>query len=123
MEDTLQLQRHPTLCWTSKLCEQLPAQHNSIYSTVTIYDAEQGTVLLKIIASTMLQHDQHVCYKMPVICPVDYKSDELIWLICDTSKTGIGAMYGQGPSWTQCRPAGLMSKKFTYPQQHYAVMN
>ena len=30
-------------------------------------------------------------------------------------------MYGQGPSWTKCRPARFMSKKFTYAQQHYAV--
>jgi len=64
---------------------------------------------------------KHVCYKTPVIRPVDYKSDEPIWLICDASKTGIGAMYGQEPSWTQCRPAGFMSKKFTYTQQHYAI--
>ena len=64
---------------------------------------------------------KHVCYKTPVIHPVDYKSDEPIWLICDASKTGIGAMYKQGASWTQCRLAGFMSKKFTYAQQHYAV--
>ena len=64
---------------------------------------------------------KHICYKMPVIRPLDYKSDEPVWLICDASKTGVGAMYGQGPSWTKCRPAGFMSKKFTYAQQHYAV--
>ena len=30
-------------------------------------------------------------------------------------------MYGQGPSWQKCRPAGFMSKKFTTAQQNYAV--
>ena len=30
-------------------------------------------------------------------------------------------MYGQGPSWQTCRPAGFMSKKFTPAQQNYAV--
>jgi hypothetical protein len=30
-------------------------------------------------------------------------------------------MYGQGPTWQECRPAGFMSKNFTTAQQHYAV--
>jgi len=30
-------------------------------------------------------------------------------------------MYGQGPTWNTCRPAGFMSKKFTSAQQNYAV--
>jgi len=64
---------------------------------------------------------KHICYKTPVIRPLDYKSDEHVWLICDASKTSVGAMYGQGSSWTKCRPAGFMSKKFTYAQQHYVV--
>jgi len=46
---------------------------------------------------------------------------EPIWLICDTSKSGVGAMYSQGPTWQNCRPAGFMSKKFTTAQQNYAV--
>jgi hypothetical protein len=64
---------------------------------------------------------KRICYKMPVIRPLNYNSDEDVWVICDASKTGVGAMYGQGPTWDQCRPAGFMSKKFTNAQQHYAV--
>ena len=64
---------------------------------------------------------KHACYKTPIIRPIDPKSDEPIWLICDTSKTGVGAMYGQGPSWQKCWPTGFMSKKFMTAQQHYAV--
>ncbi len=64
---------------------------------------------------------KRICYKTPIIKPIDYKSDTPIRLICDASKTGVGAMYGQGEDWTSCRPAGFMSKKFTYAQQHYAV--
>ena len=30
-------------------------------------------------------------------------------------------MYGQGPTWKDCHPAGFMSKKFTTAQQNYAV--
>ena len=44
-----------------------------------------------------------------------------MWLICDASKFGVGAMYGQGPTWQQCKPAGFMSKKFTTAQHNYAV--
>jgi hypothetical protein len=64
---------------------------------------------------------KRICRKTPIIRPIDPKSDEPIWLICDASKTGVGAMYGQGPTWQNCRPAGFMSKKFTLAQQNYAV--
>jgi RNase H-like domain found in reverse transcriptase len=30
-----------------------------------------------------------------------------------------GAIYGQGPEWQTCRPAGFLSKKFSVAQQHY----
>jgi hypothetical protein len=64
---------------------------------------------------------KRICQKTPIIRPMDPKLDEPIWLICDASKTGVGAMYGQGPMWQTCRPAGFMSKKFTSAQQNYAV--
>jgi hypothetical protein len=64
---------------------------------------------------------KHICEKTPIIKPVDPKSDKPIWLICDTSKSGVSAMYGQGPTWQKCHPTGFMSKKFTTIQQNYAV--
>jgi hypothetical protein len=51
-----------------------------------------------------------ICCKTPVIKPLDCKSDKPIWVISDTSKTGVGAMYGQGDNWMTCRPAGFMLK-------------
>ena len=30
-------------------------------------------------------------------------------------------MYGQGPDWKSCRPAGFMSRKFTNAQHAYRV--
>ena len=62
-----------------------------------------------------------ICCKTPILKPVDYETEEPIWVICDASKTGVGAMYGQGKDWMTCRPAGFMSKKFSSAQQHYAV--
>ena len=45
---------------------------------------------------------KHICCKTPIIRPIDSKADKHIWLICDASKSGVGAMYGQGPSWQKC---------------------
>jgi hypothetical protein len=56
-----------------------------------------------------------------ILKPVAFGSDEPIWVICDASVSGVGALYGQGPSWQQCKPAGFMSKKFTSAQQNYRV--
>lgn len=64
---------------------------------------------------------KHICCKTAILKPIDPKTDEPIWVICDASKTGVGAMYGQGPTWQSCRPAGFLSKKFTSAQQNYRV--
>ena len=57
----------------------------------------------------------------PILKPVDPKSPEPIWVICDASTSGVGAVYGQGPKWETCRPAGFMSKKFQEAQYNYRV--
>jgi len=64
---------------------------------------------------------KQICDKAPVIKPIEPSTKEPIWLICDASKSGMGTMYGQGPKWQNCHPAGFMSKKFTTAQQNYAV--
>ena len=45
---------------------------------------------------------KHICRNTPVLVPVDHTLDEPIWVICDVSVSGVGAMYGQGPSWQEC---------------------
>jgi hypothetical protein len=62
---------------------------------------------------------KHVCCTTAVLRPIDHKLDEPIWVICDASTYGVGAMYGQGPTWQTCRPAGFMSRKFTDTQRNY----
>lgn len=59
--------------------------------------------------------------KVPILRPIDARVDEPIWVICDASLYGVGAVYGQGPEWHTCRPAGFMSKKFTIAQHAYRV--
>jgi hypothetical protein len=62
-----------------------------------------------------------ICCRTPILRPIEPKKDEPIWVICDASVFGVGAMYGQGETWQTCRPAGFMSKKFTDAQRHYRV--
>jgi hypothetical protein len=51
--------------------------------------------------------------------PINPDSSELIWVICDASVFGIGAMYGQGPEWQTCCPVGFLSKRFSDAQRNY----
>jgi hypothetical protein len=57
-----------------------------------------------------------MCCQTSILRPIKHRKDEPIWIICDTSAYGIGAMYGQGPTWQTCRPVGFMSKNFTDAQ-------
>jgi hypothetical protein len=59
--------------------------------------------------------------KAPACRPIDSKSSEKIWVISDASATGVGAWYGQGPTWDTCRPAGFISRKFTPVQMNYCT--
>lgn len=57
--------------------------------------------------------------KSPILRPIDPNKEEPIWVITDASVSGVGAVYGQGPEWQTCRPAGFMSKRFTSAQHSY----
>jgi RNase H-like domain found in reverse transcriptase len=56
-----------------------------------------------------------------MLCPIDPTKDEPIWVICDASVYGIGAMYRQGETWQTCCTMGFMSQKFTDAKQNYQV--
>ena len=56
---------------------------------------------------------------MPTLKPVDFSSNEPVWVTTDGSKTGVGAVYTQGKEWEHCCPAGFLSKKFTNVQHNY----
>ncbi len=62
-----------------------------------------------------------ICSKTPILRPIDTQNTDPIWIICNTSNSGVGAMFGQGPTWQECRPAGFMSKKFMLVQHNYWV--
>jgi hypothetical protein len=57
-----------------------------------------------------------------LVCkPIDGRVDMPIWVITDASATGAGALYGQGPTWDTCVPAGYLSRKFTPAQMNYCT--
>ena len=59
--------------------------------------------------------------RTPILKPVDFNSNEPVWIITDGSKTGVRAIYGQGKDWEHCHPAGFLSKKFTNMQHNYCM--
>ena len=56
-----------------------------------------------------------------ILKPVDFSSNEPVWVIMDGSKTGVSMVYGQGKNWEQCHPAGFLSKKFSNAQHNYCM--
>ena len=54
-----------------------------------------------------------------ILKPIDTDNPDPIWVICDGSKSGVSAVYGQGPEWQTCHPTGFLSKKFSAAQQNY----
>ena len=57
--------------------------------------------------------------RAPILKPVNWASDETVWVVTDACPAGVGGYIGQGADWKTCRPAAFMSKKFTTQQRHY----
>jgi hypothetical protein len=62
------------------------------------------------IHQVCMDNIKRLACKTSILRPIDPRSSEPIWLICDASASGIGCVYRQGPTWETCRPAGFMSK-------------
>ena len=62
-----------------------------------------------------------IATRSPILKPVDFNKNELVWVIMDSSQMGISAMYGQGKDWDKCQPAGFLSKKFMSAQHNYRM--
>ena len=71
------------------------------------------------IHNCCFQITKDLACKYLILKPIDQRGTEPIWLVCNTSLYGIGALYGQGPNWKTCCPAGFMSKKLSDAQQNY----
>ena len=59
--------------------------------------------------------------KALILKPIDGRTKMPIWVLSDTLASGVGAWYGQGPTWDTCHPAGFLSQKFTSAQMNYCT--
>jgi hypothetical protein len=75
----------------------------------------------RLMHQVCMDNIKRLACKTPILRPIDPSLDEPIWVICDASASGVGAVYGQGPTWQTCCLAGFMSKKFTAAQHNYHV--
>ena len=57
----------------------------------------------------------------PVLKPIDTNNPDPIWVICNSSKSGVGTVYRQGLEWQTCHPTGFLSKTFSSAQQNYCT--
>ena len=75
----------------------------------------------KDIHDESFQQIKNVISAEAILKPLDYASQEPVYLVSDESLTGIGAWIGQGPEPLSIRPAAFHSRKFTQSQQNYSV--
>ena len=54
-----------------------------------------------------------------ILKPVEFSTNGNVWVISDSSKIGVSAIYGQGKNWEHCRPARFLSKTFSNTQHNY----
>ena len=67
------------------------------------------------------QNIKAIAMQLPILKPVDFNRNEPVWVITDSSQTGISVMYGQGESWDTYQPAGFLSKKCMSAQHNYCM--
>ena len=50
----------------------------------------------KLLHKACFNSIKAITCKLPILKPIDPQLTDLIWVICDTSMSGISAVYGQG---------------------------
>ena len=64
---------------------------------------------------------KEIAGSIEALIPLNYDSDEPIWLFTDASTVGVGGWIGQGSSINTARPAAYHSRKFTSAQRNYST--
>jgi hypothetical protein len=65
------------------------------------------------------ESNKHLTVKALILQLIDPTHPDTIWVLTDSSNVSVGAVYGQGPDWLTCWPAGFLSKKFDAAQHNY----
>ena len=68
-----------------------------------------------------LQQVKDIVSGEAILTPLDYQSQDTIYLVTDASLMGIGAWIGQGPSMDDIHPAAFQSRKFKPAEFNYSV--
>ena len=74
-----------------------------------------------LLYNKCLESIKALACRAPMLKPIDMNNPNSIWVISDSSKSGVGTVYGQGPEWQTCHPTGFLSKKFSSVQQNYCT--
>ena len=92
----------------------------TVYTTPLSGSAQNNqTFQWTLLLDKCFQSIKVIAMQLPILKPVDFNRNKPVWVITDSSQTGISAMYGQGKSWDTCQPAGFLSKKFMSAQHNY----
>ena len=118
MEMSQDIQWCPTFYGTGAIPGPLHARYKHIYNAAFGLCKKRPSIWMDALIRKVFWEHQNTS-KAPILKPIDYDNPDPIWVITDGSKAGVGAVYGQGPNWKTCQPAGFMSKKFSNAQQHY----
>ena len=73
------------------------------------------------IYETSMQQVKDIISAEAILRPLNYETNQLIFLITDASLKGIGAWIGQGPSVQDIHPAAFYSRKFKPSEMNYTV--
>jgi Reverse transcriptase (RNA-dependent DNA polymerase) len=69
--------------------------HTGLLAAIT----KNGTLFYwRPLHETCFQTIKVICCQTPILCLIESSKDEPIWVICDASVYGVGAMYRQGPT-------------------------
>ena len=113
------LQQRAMIPWTGAVYCPLPTRSGQLHWSTCSNDCQWQSFQWRPIHQKAFEEIKYLCSKTPVLKPIDPNKDDPIWVICDASASGLGAMYGQGPTWDTHRPTGFMLKNFTAAQCNY----
>ena len=73
------------------------------YTTPLLGSAQNNrTFQWTLLPAKCFQSIKVIAMQSPVLKPMDFNRNEPVWVITDSSQTGISAMYGQEESWDTC---------------------
>src|SRR5436305_933865 len=103
-----------TVNYLSEFCPDL-ASHMAPLTELTGNKKFDWTPLCE----TAFQNTKKLADQAPILQPLNYESDDQIFLASDASTVGIGAWIGQGPTFYKARPASFYSRKLNSAEHNY----